>query len=260
MRVGRRANTSIGRFVWLYIRNLTGLRIAATGVLASGSDKASVGMTFNVVLAENEDAVAEIGWQPFSVDRGYARGENVVTVQSCMSMTQPAYTAGKDAVEHMKIICDVIGRPLQYRSWGYIRDRTAYPVIVMSPSVAKAIANDGWSKLDIKKYLYDHVLIPAGLAEKYAQHNGVNRYEIKDYVARGLVPPEYCASDDPKRLVRALVEPEMIGIVISGDPGRNQTRGCPQNSKSGVPVSRKVGVPAKWPELLAQTATRRTVQ
>ena len=252
MRIGRRANTSIGRFVRLYLRNLPGLRIPAAGAGLGGSDKASIGMTFNVVLAENEDAVADIGWEPFSVDRGYAKGENVVTVQSCMSMTQPAFTAGKDALEHMKIICDVIGRPLQYRSWGYIRDRTAYPVIVMSPSVAKAIADDGWSKMDIKKYFYDHVLIPVALAEKYAQHNGLNTYTIRDYVERGLTPPEYCESDDPNRLVRALVAPEMIGVVIAGDPGRNQTRGYPQNSKIGIPVSKKIQTPANWQALLKE--------
>ena len=250
MRVGRRANTSVGRFVRLFIRNVPGLRIPAVGEGMGGSDKASIGMTFNVVLAENEDAVAEIGWQPFSVDQGHASGENVVTVQSCMSMTQPAYTAGKDAIEHMKIICDVVGRPLQYRSWGYIRERFSYPMIVMSPSVAKAFAEDGWGKMDIKKYLYDHVLIPVGLAEKYARHTGVNRYSIRDYVERGITPREYCESDDPNRLVRSLVAPEMIGIVISGDPGRNQTRGYPQNSKIGVPISKKIQLPANWQTLL----------
>lgn len=246
MRVGRQANTSIGRFVRLYMRNVSGLRIHATGGEGGGTDKSTIGMSFNVVLAENEDAVASIGWQPFSVDQGFQRGENVVTVQSCMSMTQPCYTGGEKAIDHMKIILDVIGRPLEYRSWGYIRDRTAYPAIVMSPSVAKAFADDGWSKLDIKTYLYDNVMIKAGLAEHYAHANGVNHYSIKDYVERGLTPPEYYESDDPDRLVRCLVEPEQIGLVVSGDPGRNQSRGYPQNSKIGIPVSKRIELPGNW--------------
>ena len=32
----------------------------------------------------------------------------------------------------------------------------------MSPGVAKAMANDGWKKDDIRKYLYDNVRMPAG--------------------------------------------------------------------------------------------------
>ncbi|WP_163271793.1 UGSC family (seleno)protein [Chelativorans alearense] len=246
MRVGRRANTSIGRFVRLYMRNLSGLRIHAHGGEGGGTDKGTIGMSFNMVLAENEDAVRDIGWQPFSADCGFEAGENVVTVQSCMSMTQPVYTGGKKAIEHMEIIFDVIGEAMKYRSWGYIRDRTAYPMIVMSPSVARAFAEDGWSKLDIKTYLYEKTLIPAGLAERYAHANGVNHYSIKDYVERGLTPREYYESDDPNRLVRCLVEPEQIGIVISGDPGRNQTRGYPQNSKIGIPVSKRIELPRNW--------------
>ncbi|MFH1485762.1 MAG: UGSC family (seleno)protein, partial [Chloroflexota bacterium] len=72
MRVGKRANTSIGRFLRLYMRNIAGMRITP-----SGTDKGSIAQTFNVVLAENEDAVTQIGWQPFSVDRGFKAGDNV---------------------------------------------------------------------------------------------------------------------------------------------------------------------------------------
>jgi hypothetical protein len=256
MRVGRQANTSIGRFVRLFMRNLSGLRIHQSGGTSSGSDKGSIGMSFNVVLAENEDAAAELGWQPFSADQGFAAGENVVTVQSCMSMTQPAYTSGKKAIEHMSIIFDVVGKALEYRSWGYIRDRTAYPVIVMSPSVARAFAEDGWSKDDIRKHFYDNCLIPAGLAEKYAHANGVSHYSIKEYVERGITPKEYMESDDPNRLVRCLVTPEQIGIVISGDAGRNQSRGYMQNSKIGIPISKRIALPRDWAKLHPKGAER----
>ncbi|MFH1652279.1 MAG: UGSC family (seleno)protein, partial [Chloroflexota bacterium] len=57
MRVGRQANTSIGRFLRLYMRNVAGLRIPP-----GQTDKATISYTFNVVLPENEDAVAEMGW------------------------------------------------------------------------------------------------------------------------------------------------------------------------------------------------------
>lgn len=105
MRAGRQANTSIGRVLRLFMRNVPGQRIPP-GV----TDKASIVYTFNVALAENEDAVGEIGWEPFSVDRGYSRGENVVTVQSVATITSFVYTAGKDARNHVQIIAEVIGQ------------------------------------------------------------------------------------------------------------------------------------------------------
>lgn len=68
------ANTSGGRFLRLYMRNVAGLRIPP-----GTTDKGTFACTFNVVRAENEDVIAELGWAPFSVDRGFQRGENVVT-------------------------------------------------------------------------------------------------------------------------------------------------------------------------------------
>jgi len=68
MRVGRQANTSIGRFLKLYMMNIAGLRIPP-GL----ADKATIGSGFNVVLPENEDVIAELGWESFSMSRGFSR-------------------------------------------------------------------------------------------------------------------------------------------------------------------------------------------
>jgi hypothetical protein len=251
MRVGRRANTSIGRFLRLYMRNVAGFRIPAPGVTTGSSDKASIGLSFNVVLAENEDAVAEIGWQPFSVDQGYTRGENVVTVQSVVSITEPTYSAGSAARNHLEIIAEVIGHALHYRAYNGIRDSKWYPLIVMSPSVAKALANDGCNKDDIRKYLYDNVKMTAALVEKYARNSAMNSFELREFVKSGMISSHYYESDDPNRLVRVFIKPEMIGIVVAGDPGRNQSKGYTQNSRQGVPVSKRIRLPENWRERLS---------
>ena len=148
-----------------------------------GTDKATIGMSFNVVLAEDEDAIADMGWEPFSVDQGFARGENIVTVQSVISVTQPVYTAGKLAMNHMEIIAEVIGQTFHYRSYGAIRHGHIHPLIVISPSVAKAIADDGWNKDEIRKYLYDNIRMPAALVEKYARNATYNDYDLKQWTA-----------------------------------------------------------------------------
>jgi hypothetical protein len=62
MRVGRQANTSIGRFLRLYMRNVAGLRIAP-----GHTDKGSIATGFNVVVPENQDALDELGWPSYRV-------------------------------------------------------------------------------------------------------------------------------------------------------------------------------------------------
>src|SRR3990172_11098646 len=70
MKVGRQANSSVGRFVRLYFRNICGYRIPP-----GAGDKGSIGYTFNVALAEDEDWVRKIGWPTFGEDLGYKAGE-----------------------------------------------------------------------------------------------------------------------------------------------------------------------------------------
>jgi hypothetical protein len=244
MRVGRQANTSIGRFVRLYIRNVAGQRI-----LPTGTDKGCFGMTFNCVLAENEDAVAEVGWAPFSVDRGFERGENIVTLQSVVSPTQRVNTAGPDALNHAQIIAEVLGHASISGSYNGIRHQQVFPLFVISPSIAKVFADCGWSKDKLKQYLYENVKAPAGLVEKYGQNSSMRGYRLKDMVAEGRIPKHYHESDDPNRLVRVFVKPEWVEIVVSGDPGRNQSKAYIQNHRQGIPVSKKISLPARWPEL-----------
>ncbi len=65
LRDGFAANTSVGRFWRLYLRNVAGFLLHKT-------DKATYGDTWRVVLAENEDVLRQIGWQPNSVEMGFA--------------------------------------------------------------------------------------------------------------------------------------------------------------------------------------------
>ncbi|MBI2907640.1 MAG: hypothetical protein HYX92_08305 [Chloroflexi bacterium] len=242
MRVGRQANTSLGRFLRLYMRNVAGLRIPP-----GDTDKGSIAYTFNVALAENEDAVAEIGWQPFSVDRGFKRGENVVTVQSVMSISGPCYSGGHTALDHLETLAELIGRrSMTYWAAHSIVEGRSHPLFLLSPSVAGVLARDGWTKDAIREYLYDNVKAPAGFLEKLRRQSGKTSFSFCSWVERGLLPREYCESTDPERMIHVFLRPEWIGIVVSGDPGRNQSKGYVQNQKQGPPISKRIALPASW--------------
>lgn len=245
MRVGPRPNSSIGRFLRLYMRNIPGLRTPP-----GQTDKGSIGYTFNVVLAENEDAARAIGWEPFSVDQGFAPGENIATVQSVVYISPPLYTGGDKATDHLETITEIIGRRT-IASWSHLAIRRGkyYPLLVLSPSIAGAIARDGLTKDDIRNYLFEHALTPAGVLERIAWQGGHTDFTLCGAVEEGIASPVYGESRDPERLVPAFLRPEWIGIVVSGDPGRNQCKAYVQNHIQGPPTSKKIELPSAWQEL-----------
>jgi hypothetical protein len=250
MRVGRQANTSVGRFLKLYMRNVAGLRIPPMS-----TDKATIGDTFNVVLAENEDIIAELGWEPFSVFRGHERGENLVTVQSVVYATAPIASGGDKAHDHLETLSEVIGQAMAPWTHMAVNWGKFYPLLVISPSVARAIAREGLTKKDIRQYLYENTKVSVKSMEKLAWQGGMSSFDICKMVAEKQVPKEYCESNDPERMVPVFLKPEWIGIVVSGDPGRARNRGYVQNHEQGPPVSKRIELPANWKQLLGIKTT-----
>lgn len=248
MRVGRQANTSIGRFLRLYMRNVAGLRIPPMS-----TDKATIGDTFNMVLPENEDVVAELGWEPFSVSRGFKHGENIVTVQSVVYASAPIASGGEKARDHLDTFVEVIGGAMAPWTHMAVNWGKFYPLLVISPSVARAIARDGLTKENIKQYLYNNTKVSAKSMERLAWQGGITTFDMRKMVEEKQIPKEYYESNDPERMVPVFLKPEWIGVVISGDPGRNRSRGYVQNHEQGPPVSRRIELPANWKQLLTST-------
>ena len=248
MRIGRRANSSLGRFLRLILRNIAGFRFAP-----HAGDKGSIGQNFFVALAENEDACKEIGWAPYGVDRGFSAGDNIVTVQSVVSVSPPIYTGSDDPLEHARVLAEVVGQSCGYWSPVAMAYSTNNPLIVMGPSIAKVFAEHGWDKGRIRQYLYDNVWIAADDAERYVYYIGLTGFTIRDHVSRGLLPPEYAASDDPKRRVRVFLNPESIGIVVAGDPDRNQSKCYCSNHTQGPPTSCKIALPRDWDRIVSDS-------
>jgi hypothetical protein len=61
-------------------------------------------------------------------------------------------------------------------------------------------------------------------------------------VKAGVLPAAYAVSADPGRPVPVFVQPEKIGILVAGDPGRNQSKGYVNNHIQGARVSKKVAL------------------
>jgi hypothetical protein len=247
LRVGRQANTSIGRFVRLYMRNVAGLRIPP-----GSTDQGAIASGFNVVLAENEPATSEIGWPTYRSDRGYRDDQSVISLQSVVSTSAPIYTGGDRADDHLDTLTSLFVNAMGPWAYTGAAHQAWYPLLVLGPSVARALAGFGLSKDDIRRYLYEHAKMPAKAMERYAWQVGSTSFSLAGRVEQGLIPPDYAVSDDPERLVRMIPKAEWIGIVIAGNPGRNQSRAFVNNHSQGASVARPVTLPGAWQALRAQ--------
>ncbi len=242
LRVGFQANTSIGRFWRLYLRNVAGF-------LPHKTDKGTFGGTWRVVLAENEDAIAKIGWEPMSVDQGFNAGDNVVTVSSCTEANQ-ALGAGAPTAEG--ILDNVVGRMLDnqlFVGMAYRPERTR-PQIILSPCLADGIARGGYSKDKVRHYFYEHAKLPVN------RLRGSTRDRFLKAAEQGKLPRQFEGSKDPNRLIPLVLSPDDFMIAVSGDPAQDHCYVCAQNAFIGYPVSKKIELPANWEELLKKARTK----
>jgi hypothetical protein len=239
MRVGRRANTSVGRFLRLYTRNIAGLRIPP-----GETDRAGIGNPFNVVLAEDEQAAREIGWPAFGEEHGLARGESAVTVQSMIAASNPmgAYHGPADeARTYLDPLVEVFGKAI-CGYWFFTAGAFGrwHPLIVMTPPIARELARHGWSKDDVRAYLFEKARVPARWIDAGMAYLGTN---LATAVASGTLPPSFAVSDDPERLLPVFIRPEWIGIVVAGNPGKAWQRGYMNNHEQGPPVTKRIVPP-----------------
>jgi hypothetical protein len=245
LKVGARANTSIGRFLRLCFRNLAGW-------IPGETDKGTLGSGFHVAIAEDEDAVAGIGWDPLRVDLGFGRSDNVVMVQSVLVVSVPTYSGGTTPAQLMEPLRRSMAAAIGPWAFTALWYGHTHPLVIMSPAVAGEFAKAGWTKDDIRQDLYEHVEIDAGSLESYPLHVAGQVVPLRQLVDQGVIDGSYTSSDDPGRPIRALLDPRWTNIVVIGDPGRNQSRIIFNNHEQGAPVSKLVELPADWTSRVAQ--------
>jgi hypothetical protein len=235
MRPGRQANTSVGRFLRLYLRNAAGLRTPP-----GENDKACIGSPFNVAIAENDEMCAELGWPTLAEVQGFRPVDDVVTVQSVVLSTPPIYTTGARAADHLRGLADVIARTASPWTIGGLRWGGLYALIVMSPYIAATIAKDGIGKMDVARYLQSQAQTPLENLLNDIKRTGANAgLDLAALAAAGSIPEVY-ASAAFDAVVPVFPWVDGLRIVISGDSARNQSRGFVSNHVQGSRVSKRI--------------------
>lgn len=252
LRDGFMPNTSVGRFWRLALRNMAGFLLHKT-------DKGTFGNTFRVVLAENEDALAKIGWPPNSVDMGFAAGDDTVTISRMTGGGVIVSVTGSTAEEIMTYIADGVGKETGWEvvfTVGGLTYGTLRPTLVLSPILAETVARAGWSKDDVKRYLYDHARMPAWRVEAFTEKwTDFPIVSLKHQVNLGKLPKAFAESDDPHRLVPIVFGPDDFMVLVSGDPLRTNAYTFAHNGYLGFPTAKKIQLPKSWKERLSQGRT-----
>jgi len=217
-----RATSTIGRALQLVTMNVGGtpgsINIHTQGHIAR----------YQHCIAENEQ---ENPWEALNVERGYPADVSTVTViPACTAAMIDDNGGSQTAKDLLKTLSHSIA---------YVGNRNingkGQPVLILAPQHARLIALGGYSKADVKRFLWEHARvrfgdIPRGNLVNYSEHN------LKFYADFG---------DDAR--VPIAEQADDIVIVVMGGTGTHslsvQTRLASENVT--VPIARKDGTPWK---------------
>ena len=221
-REGAHANTSVGRWLRLYLRNVCGFT-------TEEHDKATFGNPARPVLTEAHDQLRSINetvqWRSVAEQLGFHWNDDVVSMARMNSGVLIGSVFGSTPAE----IVPYLGNGLtRIASWdlthlhGLGTDQFQ-PLLVLSPLLARTFASAGWGLTEVQNALFAEARIPAALFERFIgewTNLTAGRPRLSDIVAAGALPPVFAASDDPNRLVPIVTRPERILIAVAGDPNR----------------------------------------
>jgi hypothetical protein len=198
-----------------------------------------------VVLAENEPAAQELGWQLFSEDRGFTPGSDVVTIARFTGGGVVGSIYGRDPKQIVSYLADGLVRQMSWESTytvGFARG-TYRPLLVLSPMVARTLTRAGLDKPKLREMLFAMARMSAMKMETYIgpwTNLVPGRPSLAELVREGKAAQVFAESDDPERLVPIVERPEDIFIVVSGDRLRSNAYVFASNGPHGFPTSARI--------------------
>jgi hypothetical protein len=187
------ANATIGRAVRLILMNVGG-GLPGTGDRSTQGSPAK----FAYCVAENEAASP---WEPLHVEVGFPREVSTVTVIGCEG---PHNIQDHHSASANGILRNVVGAMGQAGSNNIING--GWPLLSLGPEHAATIARDGFTKRQVKEYVFAHARYPlAALGAEY------RRYQVE--VRK--VP------SDPGTLLPIADSADAITVIVVGGAGKH---------------------------------------
>ena len=213
--ISRGPNPAIGRAVGLIIRNIAGYRPGA-------SYMGTFGYPLGLALAEHESSP----WPPFHVEQGHPAGASTVTVgvtNNWGSSPAPYATADRSGAQvALDLLCREVlkkTRVFYFPARGPDAEKVMLTML-LSPPVARALAEAGYSRADVKRYIHEHATMRLADYDWILRYTATLRTTAREQVEAGLLPPEFAGAPDDQ--VRVLSSPDVVHLLVCGDPHRNR--------------------------------------
>jgi hypothetical protein len=190
---GFRANVTIGRAIRLVLMNIGG-GLPGTGDRATQGSPAKIAYC----VAENE---AENPWEPLHVEAGLSPDASTVTAFGCEGPHNIQDHFSNTGLGVLRTVAGAMGQAGSNNLLG-----RGWPLLCLGPEHAATIARDGYSKQQVKEFLFEHARFPfARLGAEY-QRQQVERWGVAD------------APDTMVPIVRA---PGDISVIVVGGAGKH---------------------------------------
>jgi hypothetical protein len=192
---GFRANVTIGRAVRLVLMNVGG------GLPGSG-DRATQGSPAKIAycVAENE---AESPWEPLHVEAGLPAGTSTVTVFGCEGPHNIQDHYSNTARGVLLTVAGAMGQAGSNNLLG-----RGWPLLSLGPEHAATIAREGYTKQQVKEFLFEHARYPlAKLGLEYRRQQ-IERWGVAD--APDTMVPIVRTADD-------------ISVIVVGGAGKHSS-------------------------------------
>ena len=187
-----RANSTLGRALQLILLNVGGARPDAIDMSALGNPG-----KFSYCIAENEE---ENPWEPLHVERGLHAAQSAVTLFAAEPPHGVSEHTGRSAAAVLKAVAAALACVWSYRSCA---GREA--LVVLCPEHVRTIRRDGWSKPDVRQFLFGRTGVPV---RAYRDDDGGEGTQQAASYATVEIDGEPC--------YRKFTTPESIHLVVAG--------------------------------------------
>lgn len=195
---GCRSNATIGRAIRLSLVNIGGAQSGAGDMATFGSPA-----KYSYLAAENQ---ADSPWEPLHVERGFSEEASTVTV---IGAECPHNVNDHQSITGIGILKMIAGT-MATTGNNDVYNIEPHPAIVIGPEHAKTIAADGFTKADVKRYIFENAVLPL---QSFSQENVDRRFLVTFKDRYGSA-----SSSTPVPMVQRA---EDMLVVVIGGPGKH---------------------------------------
>jgi len=192
---GNRANATIGRALRLVLQNVGG---AKPGEI----DMATIGQPakFGFCVAENEEASP---WAPLHADRGFAAQDSVVTMVGTSGIVEVVDSSSRTTADLAQTFAQSMLIAGTAGGSGLLGG--GEPLIVIPPELAALLAQDGSSKAQFKRAIWERATL--------------SRDRLSPAIREHFAGRQETAGGDPNAVLKVAEAPDDIMVIVAGGVG-----------------------------------------